>query len=116
MLTLIITTLPLVNRIYMYVISHMCIHVSAFIHVPIQNIHMDFFTHVPTEHIVCMPLHLRTQKTIHMCTYMYAYRHRHAEGAYILEHQGGTSSLSTGHCLRLRRLWLSYPMPQKKPS
>lgn len=29
---------------------------------PIQNIYMDFFTHVPIEHIVCMPLHLRTHK------------------------------------------------------
>lgn len=60
----------------------------------LQNIYTDFFTHVPTEHIVCMPLHLRThKKPIHICMHtdtgmQRVFTHSNSKGALAHSAQG----------------------------
>lgn len=112
MLTLTITTLPLVNSDLIHVYTSECLHTCAYT----EHIYGLLHSCAHRAHCVHALAPTHTQKTIHICTHMYAYRHRHAEGVYTLKQQGGTSSLSIGHYLRLKTLWLSYPMPQKKPS
>lgn len=101
----------------MYVISCMCIHMSAFIHVLAQSMHTDFFTHVLTEHMHACPCTCAHRKhNIHALICMHTDTGMQRVPAHSNSQGVGPSSLSTGHCLKLRRLREPNPVPQKKPS